>query len=94
MYDDVAARDTVVVAVAQEDTSLEEHAALPQSFGRPLPFEVVADLGREQTPAYDRTTAYLIDENGIVRQVFPMLTHYRSSWQAILREIDRLPEDE
>lgn len=94
MYDDVAARDTVVIAIAQEDTTLEDHGQLPQSFGRPLPFDVVADLGREQTKAYDRTSAYLIDKNGIVRQVFPMLTHYRSNWQAILREVDRLPRDE
>lgn len=80
-----------MIAVAQEDTSLEEHGAMPKSFGQALPFEIVADLGREDTQAYDRTTAYLIDKHGIVRQVFPMLTYHRSSWQAILREIDRLP---
>jgi hypothetical protein len=83
----------VVIAIAQEDKQLEEHGMLPASFGRDLPFDVVADLNRAETEAYDRTTAYLIDKNGIVRQVFPMLIHNRPSWEAILREVDRVQRE-
>ena len=39
---------------------------------------------------FDRTTAYFIDSEGVVRQVFPMLIHSRPSWDAILGEIERL----
>jgi len=94
MYDELEARDTMVIAIAQEDESLEEHGTLLSAF-EPFPrFEIGADLGRERTTAYDYTTAYLIDEQGIVRQVFPMLAYSRPSWRAILSEVDRLAERE
>jgi len=60
------------------------------AFKRPPRFAIAADLGRKDTAAYDRITSYLIDKQGIVRQVFPMLIHHRASWKAILAEVDRL----
>ncbi len=90
MYDEFEKRDTVVIAIAQEDTDLESHGKIYNRF-KPAPrFDIVADVNRAQTQAYKRTTAYLIDKKGIVRQVFPMLIHHRPSWRAILNEIDRI----
>jgi hypothetical protein len=92
MYDRFEAMDTVVIATAQEDKSLEEHGrmlnALPDQR-----FDVVADLDREETPSYDRTTAYLIDKQGVVRQIFPMIIHARPSWEVVLDEMERLLAD-
>lgn len=90
MYPEFEKRDTVVIAVSQEDTDLETHGNLLNGFVKPVPFEIVADLNREKTTMYDRTTAYLIDKQGVVRQVFPMLIHHRAAWPAILNEIDEL----
>ena len=90
MYSQFEKRDTVVIAVSQEDTSLETHGNFLNGFEEPVPFDIVADLNREKTPMYDRTTAYLIDKQGVIRQVFPMLIHHRASWPAIVSEIDAL----
>ena len=93
MYDRVEALDAVVIAIAQEDETLDEHGRMLDAL-KPAPrFDVVADLKREKTHAYDRTTAYLIDEQGVVRQIFPMIIHARPSWEVVLGEIERLLED-
>ena len=88
-YEAFAERNTQVVAVAQEDTDLEKHAQFLQGLEERR-FEIVADLNRAETKVYDRTTAYLIDREGKVRQIFPMLIHTRPDWRAIVAEIDRL----
>lgn len=90
MYDEFTSRDTVVIAVAQEDTDLKSHGRFLRKFKGSPPFDIVADIDRKDTPRYDRTTAYLIDKKGIVREIFPMLIHQRASWEAILHEIDKL----
>ena len=91
MYDEFTKRDTVVIAIAQEDTDLKSHGRFLKKFGSSgPPFDIVADLNREKTKRYERTTAYLIDKTGVVRQVFPMLIHSRPSWKAILGEVDRI----
>jgi hypothetical protein len=77
------------VAVAQEDETLEDFAGMPRALGNP-PFDVVADLKGEKTARWDRITTYLIDRDGIVRQVFPTMIRQRPSWKAILREVDVL----
>jgi len=89
MWDEFDRRGARVVAIAQEDTDLEQHARLPAALGDDLPFEIVADLNRERTAPYDRTTTYLLDADGVVRQVFPQMIHHRATWRAILREMDR-----
>ena len=92
LQDEFKSRDTVVIAVAQEDKDIKSHAKIYSRF-KPAPwFDIVADIDREQTTAYKRTTSYLIDKKGMVRQVFPMLIHNRPSWRAILNEIDRITE--
>lgn len=95
LYDEFTKRDTVVIAVAQEDTDLESHGKFLKKFGSSgPPFDIVADLNRTKTKRYHRTTAYLIDKTGVVRQVFPMLVHSRPSWKAILAEMDRILTEE
>ena len=80
------------MAVAQEDETLAEHAGLPRALGEraPVPFDIVADLGGERTRRWDPITTYLIDRDGIVRQVFPTMIRQRPSWTAIVREVDVL----
>jgi hypothetical protein len=90
MYDAFTKRDAVVIAVAQEDTDIESHGQFLRKFPSAPPFDIVADIGRKATPRYDRTTAYLIDKRGIVRQVFPMLIHSRPTMSALLHEVDRI----
>lgn len=90
MYDEFTKRDTIVIAVSQEDKDLESHGKFLKHFKTKAPFDIVADLDRKVTKSYDRTTAYLIDKKGIVRQVFPSLIHTRANWRAILNEIDAL----
>lgn len=85
MYSEFQALDIAVIAVAQEDKDLESHAKFLKHFGDGgPPFEIVADLARKGTAKYGRTTTYLIDKQGIVRQVFPQTIHYRADWRAIL----------
>ena len=88
MYERFEALDTVVVAVSQEDEDLSLAARMAQTVE--APFDIAFDLQRKKSFAYDRTTAYLIDKRGIVRQVFPTLAYSRPSWEAILSEADRI----
>lgn len=89
-YDEFTRRNTVVIAVAQEDEDLDSHAKFLKHFDGKPAFEIVADLGHKQTKGYEPTTAYLIDKQGKVREIFPMMVRHRASWGAILREVDRL----
>ncbi len=90
MYHEFEKRDTVVIAVAQEDKDMDSHRGILRNFKPDRGFQIAPDIGRRKTRAYDRTTAYLIDKQGIVRQIFPMLIHSRPSWKAILAEVDKL----
>lgn len=89
IYDEFTSRNAAVIAIAQEDTDMDSHANIFRGFGPPS-FNVVADLNREKTTDYKRTTAYLIDPEGVVRQVFPMMIRHRPSWKAIINELDRV----
>jgi peroxiredoxin len=90
MYDEFTERDTVVIAVAQEDKNLASHGRFLDKFSSPPPFDIVADLGREATKRYHRTTSYLIDKKGVVREIFPALIHMRPHWRAVLNRMDEL----
>jgi hypothetical protein len=85
---------TRVIGLSQEDTELASAAKFVKGLPAERPFEVVFDFNRERTAAYDRTTAYLIDGRGVVRQVFPMLIHARPSWEAILGELRRVTRED
>jgi len=89
IYDEFEARDTTVIAIANEETRLEDNAKLAQRFRREPPrFVNLVDLGFSLSDRVERTTAYWVDEKGIVRQVFPMEIYSRPPWWAILNEID------
>ena len=90
LHDDFAALNTVIVAVAQEDKDLESHGKFRSKFKPEPRFEIVADLDRAVTTGYERTTTYLIDREGVVRQIFPNLIRHRASWDAILREVRKI----
>jgi hypothetical protein len=81
---------TQALAVSQEDTAPDKAAAFLRGFEPAPAFPITADLQRGKTTALDRTTAYWVDAEGVVRQVFPMLIHSRPSLDAILGEIERL----
>jgi len=90
MYDQFIAQDTQVVAISQEDTALDTFAGMPARLKPEPRFTLLADLKRKESLAYDRTTAYLIDKEGIVRQIFPMIIHTRPSWKMVLGEVEKL----
>ncbi len=94
MWSEFQQRDIAVIAVAQEDKDVSSHAQILKRFKSDRKFEIVVDVDRRKTSSYDRTSAYLIDEQGVVRQVFPMLIHSRPSWRAILAEFDRIMKQE
>lgn len=90
MYDRVEALDAVVIAIAQEDTDLKSHGRF-RTYFKPEPrFELAADFDRAETTRYERTSTYLIGKDGIVKQIFPQLIHFRANWDAILREAERV----
>ena len=88
MYERFEALDTVVVALSQEDDDLALAAGMAETVDAPFAFAF--DLERQKSVAYDRTTAYLIDKRGVVREIFPMIIHARPSWKIILREVERM----
>ena len=90
MYAEFEARDTVVVALSQEDVDMAKASEMGTRFDPKPRFDLVHDLERKETLAYDRTTAYLIDKKGVVRQIFPMIIHARPSWQVVLKEVDAM----
>lgn len=90
MYGEFTKRDTVVIAVAQEDKDLKTHARFLDNFQGDPPFDIVADLKGRTLPKYDRTTSYLIDKQGVIREIFPSPIHMRPHWQTVLNRIDEL----
>ena len=82
--------ETVAIAVAQEEKSLQDLGKIYTNF-RPRPrFPLVADIGYKKTAAYDRVSAYLIDKQGKVAQVFDSMVHFRPPLTALLHEVRAL----
>jgi len=90
MYDEFEERGVTVIALSQEDTDLEKFGQIAAKVPGDLRFELVADLDRAKTDRYDRLTTYVIDADGVVRQVVPQMIRRRVDWRAILSELDRL----
>ena len=88
MFGEFEERNLAAVAISQEDVDLPTFARMPRRFEGKFP--ILADPGRWRTKAIGRTTAYLVDPDGIVRQVFPMVITTRPSWNVVLGEFDRL----
>jgi alkyl hydroperoxide reductase subunit AhpC len=90
-YDEFTRRDTVVIAISQEDKDIASAAKFLRHFGADgPPFAIAADLSREKTQRFRRTTTYLIDKEGVVREIFPAIIHQRPNWSAVLNRIDAL----
>lgn len=87
-------RGVALVAVANEEGDMAEHAKIRDHFGGVPPFRHAPDFQGRATRPYGRTTSYLIDRRGTVRQVFPMEIYERPPWWAFLNEIDALAEAE
>ena len=91
LVDEFDARDTVVVTIANEEESLDASLAIRNHLGGEDPrFVSLVDLADITSESMERTTAYLVDGAGKVRQVFPMEIYSRPSWWAILNEIDTI----
>ena len=63
---------------------------MEKRFGGAPRMTILADLGHENLDRLRLTTAYYVDEKGIVRQIFPMSVTSRSDWNVIAAEVGRL----
>ena len=86
-YESFAERQTRVLAVDQEDASLDGLLQLTERIGE-LPFDVTTDLDRRATARYERVTTYLLDRNGVVLEIFPSHPGVWMPWDAVLQRID------
>jgi len=77
-----------VVAVSQEEEDLSRVLDMARKTG--VRFPLVHDVGRATTPRLDRTHGYLVDGDGVVRQIFPMSAYMRPSADVVLAEIERI----
>lgn len=90
MYDEFDRRGVTVIALSQEDADLARAGDIVSKVPGERRFELVHDLGRSATGRIDRLTTYLVDGDGIVRQVIPQMVRRRVDWAAVLSELDRL----
>jgi alkyl hydroperoxide reductase subunit AhpC len=82
-----ADQDVSILGLSQEDVDVENARKMHRSLGGgELPLTLAFDLERRETQAFDRTTAYLVDTDGVVQQVFPMIIHARPSGVVLLKE--------
>jgi len=77
--------DIAIVAVSQEEVDLSKAPEMAAKTGAEFP--VVHDLKHELAPQFDRTNAYFIDAQGVVRQIFPMSSYMRPSMSLVFQEI-------
>jgi peroxiredoxin len=91
-YDDVEKRGAVAVAISQEDTDLESAKKFLRHFEGSPRFVIAADFGRAKTGRLSRTTTYVVDSKGVVREIMPALVRTRPSWDAVLGVVDGLDE--
>ena len=91
LVEEFEARDTVVVTIANEERDPADSAKVRNHLGGEEPaFVNLVDMGWSLAEHFERTTAYWVDAEGVVRQVFPMEIYSRPPWWAILNEIDDL----
>jgi peroxiredoxin len=89
VYDRFESLDTVVIAIAKEDADLQKHGKILSKLPDNIQFHIVADLDHKDTKRYHPTSSYLVDKQGVIRQIFPMMTHFRAHWDTILDELRR-----
>lgn len=90
MYGEFEKRDTVVLAIANEEQTLAANVKIRDHLGGDPHFLNAVDLGFSSRDRFERTTSYLVDKEGVVRQVFPMEVYQRAPWWALLKEVDKL----
>ena len=78
-----------IIAISQDDLSLEKFADILPRF-KNSGITIAADIGYVNHREYARTTSYLVDERGIIRQIFPMEVYGRAPTWALLNEMDRI----
>lgn len=79
--------------VSQEDKDVESAGQFLKHFDdRMPPFAILADCNREKTARLDPTTIYLVDREGVVREIFPATVRERPAWDAVLRRLDELED--
>ena len=88
-FDDLG---VIVVAVSQEEKDLSKALSMAEKTG--VGFPLVHDVERANVPQLDRTTAYYLDADGVVRQVFPMSAYLRPSAEVVLAEIERIQDEQ
>lgn len=86
---ELARRGIQPVALSLEDESVESFRSIESHLSDVPDFPVLVDVGYRHT-AYAHTTGYLIGQDGIVEQVFPMGTYSRGLVWALFAEFDRL----
>lgn len=70
LFEQFANQDTVILAIAKEDKDLDTHGKFYGHF-QPAPrFTLLADLDK-QTARFRETSVYVIDKQGVVREIFP-----------------------
>ncbi len=92
-YETIEASGLSIIGLALEETSAADTKKFVPSMGGEPPFPLVSDVERVQTKGFEQTTSYLIDADGVVRQVYPMLTYARGSMRAMLRDVERVLAD-
>lgn len=89
-FDEFSERGVTVVAIAQEDESMDMMWTMLDALGGEVPFELATDLRRAATPRYDRLTTYLLDPAGSVLEIFPVHQRMWLPWDAVLERVDEL----
>lgn len=69
---------------------MKQHAPTLGRLGKDRYLQIGAAFQGAGMEAYAPTTGYLIDEKGVIQQVFPMETYNRPPVWSILNEIQRL----
>ncbi len=80
----------LIVGMSQEEKDLSNVLEMASKTG--VKFPLVHDVMRKTAPQFDRTNAYYIDAEGIVRQIFPMSAYMRPSTDLVLNEIKRIQD--
>jgi len=87
-FDEIGAK---VIGVSKEDRTLEDFKKLVDRFGprppEPTFITLLWDEGGKATRDYDPITYYLIDKEGIIRQIMPGTRVVRPSHRALLNEL-------
>ena len=89
-FEEMDKRNTAVIAISNEEKSIEDHAKVLRRFNQQPKFSIGGDINREKTTRLARTGMYFVDMQGVVRQVFASEIYRRPPWWAVFNEMDRI----